>query len=55
METSKYGGWLTEDLQDYCNELIEYRDHSEEYSDRKQTNQTILEILGELQERERNS
>ena len=55
MESSKYGGWLTEDLKDYYNELIKHRDRSEEYSDRKQMNQILLEILGELQSRERNS
>lgn len=56
METSNYyGGWLTEDLQDYYKELIHLRDRSEEYSDRKQMNQIILEIQGELQSRERNS
>ena len=50
-----YWGELNHLGADGYKELIHLRDRSEEYSDRKQMNQIILEIQGELQSRERNS
>ena len=48
-----FGSWLTEDLKDYYKDLIKLRDRSEIYSDRVECNQIILEILAELQLREK--
>ena len=50
-----FGSWLTEDLKDYYKDLIKLRDRSEIYSDRAECNQIILEILAELQLREKGS
>ena len=55
MESSKYGGWLTEDLKDYYNEMVKERDRTEIYSDRADLNKLMLLVLAELQSRERNS
>ena len=54
MESSKYGGWLTEDLKDYYNDMLKERDRTEIYSDRVDLNKLMLLVLAELQSRERN-
>ena len=48
-----FGGWLTEDLKEYYEELLKERDHSELYSDRAELNNMMLIILSEIQSRER--
>ena len=50
-----YGGWLTEDLKEHYKNLKEKRDHSELYSDRAELNNIMLNVLSEIQSRERNS
>jgi hypothetical protein len=55
MESSKYGAWLTEDLKKYYNDMLKERDRTEIYSDRADLNNLMLQVLAELQSRERNS
>ena len=50
-----YGGWLTEDLKEHYKYLMKQRDHSELYSDRAELNNIMLNVLSEIQSRERNS
>ena len=50
-----YGAWLTEDLKEHYKNLKEQRDHSELYSDRAELNNIMLNVLSEIQSRERNS
>ena len=55
MESSKYGAWLTEDLKKYYNDILKERYRTEIYSDRADLNNLMLQVLAELQSRERNS
>ena len=50
-----YGAWLVEDLKDHYKELMRERDRNEMYSDRAELNKFMLEVLSEIQSRERNS
>ena len=50
-----YGGWLTEDLKEHYDYLMKQRNHSELYSDRAELNNIMLNVLREIQSRERNS
>ena len=50
-----YGGWLTEDLKEHYKDLMKQRDRSEMYSDRAELNNIMLNVLREIQSRERNS
>ena len=50
-----YGAWLIEDLKEHYKYLMKQRDHSELYSDRVELNKLMLNILSEIQSRERNS
>jgi len=49
-----YGGWLIEDLKEHYKDLMKQRDHSEMYSDRAELNNIMLNVLREIQSRERN-
>ena len=46
-----YGGWLTEDLRELYEELINERDRLEDYTDRLQANQNALIVMAEIQKR----
>ena len=50
-----YGGWLIEDLKEHYKDLMKQRDRSEMYSDRAELNNIMLNVLREIQSRERNS
>ena len=50
-----FGGWLTEDLEEYHKDILRERNRSEMYSDRVELNKIIRNILKEIQSRkERN-
>ena len=49
-----FGGWLIEDLKEHYKDLMKQRDHSEMYSDRAELNNIMLNVLREIQSRERN-
>jgi hypothetical protein len=51
IEENKYGAWLTEDLKDFYDELLQERRRSEEYSDRVEINNMIKIILSEIKRR----
>ena len=55
MEDLNYGGWLIEDLKEHYKDLMKQRDRSEMYSDRAELNNIMLNVLREIQSRERNS
>ena len=50
-----YGGWLIEDLKEHYKDLMKQRDRSEMYSDRAELNNIMLNVLREIQSRERDS
>ena len=51
MEAINYGGWLTEDLEDFLKQLMKQREHTEDYCDRVDINLIAREIREELQKR----
>ena len=52
MNNYDFGGWLTEDLKEYREDLLKERNRSELYSDRAEINKLILKISQEIQSRE---
>ncbi len=50
-----YGAWLIEDLKEHYYYLKKEKERSELYSDRTELNNMMLNVLSEIQSRERNS
>lgn len=53
MNIDDFGGWLTEDLEDYHKELMKERIRCETYSDRVEVNKLMRNIMNELQSRKK--